>query len=118
MRLVDKPRLRPMCCAAVPFIGQTADCRWIDTGNDLGFDNDRVYLSEPAVQDAAKLLGYPTVEEHAEAVAELSRALARVEDLETELKEANQYLDSIDVLASRDFVARKKPGRPKKEPVG
>lgn len=114
MRLVDKPHLRPHRCAAVPFIGQTADCRWVDTGQSLGFDDDRVYLSEPAIVDAAKLLGHPSVEEYTAVVHERDRLFARVTELEDELTEASRMVDAIDVIESADFRARKKAGRPKK----
>ena len=88
MRLVERPHAKPMRCAANPSIGQTrGGIRWIDTGSEMdGFDN-HIYLSEPAVRDAAKLLGFPTpsefatLQEERDALAfELAMVKANLED--------------------------------------
>ena len=111
MRLVDRPTFRPMRCAAVPQLGATARCRWVDTGAEMpGFDN-HIYLSEPAVLEAAKLFGFPTPAEYESVVAERDELEARVEELEREASGLQEAFDAIDVLASRDFRARKKPGK-------
>jgi hypothetical protein len=60
-----------------------------------------------------RVLDWPMPEQHAELVEELEFLRARATQTQAELEKANAYLDSIDVLAGRDFRARKKPGRPK-----
>lgn len=94
MRLVSRPVFKPMRCAAVPYIGQTAaEERWVDTGSEMdGFDN-HIYLSETAVKAAGDLLGIPSIQDHAEvlrllALAEqeislLNKRVAELEPLET-----------------------------------
>lgn len=113
MRVVDRPYSRPHRCAALPYVGQTKrGIRWIDTGCELpGFDN-HVYLSETAVVEAARLLGWPAPGEFRRAVGERDAALAELEAVRAERDELQARFDAIDVLASADFVARKKAGRP------
>lgn len=114
MRLTDKPHHSPYRCAAVPFIGQTSEnARWVDTGAEL--DREHVYLSDHAVREAMKVLGFPAPEEHDALSHQATRLSARVIELEAKLTEQQSYIDSIDVLASAGFRARKKPGRPKRD---
>lgn len=107
-----------MHCAALPYVGQThPHAQWIDTGSELpGFDN-HVYLSSLAVEEAARLLGFVSAGEHRALRLECDELRSRVEQLEVELVEKNRHLDAIDLLESKGFTARKKPGRPKREAV-
>jgi hypothetical protein len=115
VRIVEKLAWSPHKCAVIPFLGEASGHRFIDTGIELeGFEN-RVYVSEPAVKDMGKMLGFPSLEEHEELksrVEELERELALTRD---QLEDADSRLDAIDLLESANFTARKKPGRPRKE---
>lgn len=74
MRIVARPFARPMRCAAMPQVGQTAATRWIDTGSELdGFDN-HIYLCEAAVTEAARLFGWVAPGEHRQVTGELATA--------------------------------------------
>ncbi len=86
MRVVERPVLRPMHCAVIPFIGQTAEGeRWIDTGSELLGIDPRVYVSATAVREMAALLGYPTPEEHAALQEMLERAQEYADELELDV---------------------------------
>lgn len=120
MRLVEKAAIRPNHCAALPYIGQSHPDGFVDTGTELpGFDN-RVYLSVVAVREMARLIGWAAPEELVEARARVAELEARVADLEDEIARTDAVIDAIDVMESRGFTARRKPGRPRRveEPVG
>jgi hypothetical protein len=113
VRLVDRPVLRPSHCAVFPFRAEDPD-GFVDTGSELpGFDN-RVYVSAAAVREMAKLLGFPSPEEHSRVLGELERLRGEVERLEGEVREYDRRFEAIDVLESADFRARRRVGRPRK----
>jgi hypothetical protein len=115
MRFVDKAPGRPGVCAVFPQFGGQHDRGYLQTGTVLPGWDPEIVISVQAVEEMVRQLGWPTVQDHADAVAELERALARVEHLEADLEEANRTLTAIDVIESKDFRARKKAGRPRKE---
>jgi hypothetical protein len=115
MRFVQRAVTKPMHCAVLPFIGQTHERGFIDTGSELpGFDN-HVYISVVAAEEMARMVGFIPGKERTRVQAELDQALARVTELERDLSEAERHLEAVDLLESRGFTARKKPGRPKRE---
>lgn len=114
MRFVDKAPGKPGTCAVFPQFGGQHVRGYIATGTVLPGWDPEIVISVQAVEEMVRQLGWPTVQEHADAVAELERALARVEHLEADLTEANRIVDAIDAIESADFRARKKAGRPKK----
>jgi hypothetical protein len=99
MRLVERPHAKPNRCAANPSIGQSRrDLRWIDTGSEMdGFDN-HIYLSEPSVRDAAKLLGFPSQGEYAALLEERDRLALELEKLKADLKDAVDTLKAISTV--------------------
>lgn len=117
MRWVEAATGAPHRCAAIPFVGMNHELGYIQTGAVMdGFDNE-VYISVVAVKEMATIIGYPTVEEHRNLVVEANRIARQLEATTAELAAARAELDAIDMLASAGFVARKKPGRPKREAV-
>ena len=104
-----------MHCAALPWVGQTHQVRWIDTGSELpGFDN-HVYLSEPAVIEACRVFGMPSPEEYRQAREYISELEQRVAEQTAALESADRRLRSIEILESEGFRARRRPGRPPKQ---
>lgn len=112
MRRVEQCVIRPNHCAAIPHLGSAHAKGYFDTGTDLqGFDN-RIYLSVEFCEQRAVDLGWTSPEDARalnERVAELERENTR---LAGEVDELNRDFEAIDVLASKGFQARKKPGRP------
>jgi hypothetical protein len=108
--------LAPQRCAVIPYIGPSRGCRFIDTEMHLtdGFA-DRVYVSEPAVKEMARQLGMPDKGEFRQVLEERDRLLSQLEQAREELVEFERVQQAIDVLESKDFRARRKPGRPKQE---
>jgi hypothetical protein len=107
----------PQRCAVIPYIGPaTRDARFIDTGNRHtdGFA-DHVYISEPAVREMARMLGMPDRGEFRQMRRERDQLAAELEQAREELVEFERVQQAIDVLESKDFRARRKPGRPKQE---
>lgn len=108
MRVVDRPAFKPHHCAAIPFLGQTAEGeRWVDTGSEMeGWDN-HVYVSATAVRQMMELLGYPPPRRF----EELERAKADVEDAllaaHDEIKELERQLDAIDILQSGGLLTKR-----------
>lgn len=120
MRVIpsDQVVMAPMHCAVVPTLGQTArQHRFIDTGQELLTHSvnapNHVYVSEPAVREMAKLLGWTPPEEVDGLMDELAVAKADRDRLEGEIGALRARFAAIDVLESEGFTARKKPGRPK-----
>lgn len=114
MRLVERAVTRPMHCAVFPTLGAAHGKGYIDPGTELpGFDN-HVYVSVEAVEQMAEFIGFPSREAHAAALARADDLERKVADLEADLREADKFAEAVDVLESRDFRARRKPGRPKK----
>jgi hypothetical protein len=116
MRWVAHAASSPHRCAAIPFIGNSSAKRgYIDTGQRINGWDPHIYISVEAVEEMARMIGWQPAhvqKGHAAKVAELEDRLARSEATKTDLERAFM---AIDVLASRDFVARKKPGRPPNE---
>lgn len=118
MRLVDRPRCRPMRCAAIPYIGQAyGEKVWFDTGSELDGRDNHVYLSGTAVKQMAGMLGWVPPGEVKALLREIEALKALLVDAQAETTDLRKRFDAIDVLASQGFRERKKPGRPVKEPA-
>jgi hypothetical protein len=119
MRIVALPYARPMRCAAIPYIGQSAKGEiWFDTGSELMGPDDHVYLSGTAVKECARMLGWVPQSDVRALRAELEAVQHDLAVAVAERDELQRHFDAIDMLASKGFVERKKPGRPPKEMVG
>lgn len=112
---VDRPVFEPHRCAV---LGKGDDQNgWIDCGNLASSRPDpRMYVSHGGVLTAARIFGYdiPALVARAEQASELEDELAR-----ERVKVANleDRFNAIDVLASADFRARKRPGAKPKQKV-
>lgn len=121
MRVIpsNEVRMTPMHCAVVPTIGQMSGHRFIDTRQDMHCASvntpNRIYVSEPAVREMAKLMGWTPPEDVRVLTAERDRLAAELELSRAATADLEQRFGAIDVLASAGFVARKKPGRPPSE---
>lgn len=116
MRLVDRPAGRPFCCAALPQMGQTSNTRWIDTGTELIAVDPRIYLSEAAVREMVRVLGWASPEEYTALEYRANELSARASELEAKLTEADRFAESVKwTLGKFGEEVRNKPGRPKKE---
>jgi hypothetical protein len=116
VQIVEKCRWAPQTCV-ITSRGDEAIGPFVDTGVNFQTLEGRIYVSKAGFDKLAPLFGAPT---HSEAEA-LRAEVARLEDLVAQLDNENlelsRFADSIDFIESRDFRARKKTGRPKKEPV-
>jgi hypothetical protein len=63
----------------------------------------------------AVLVGLPSREELESVVSERDRLVRELEECRAALDSAERLVEAVDVLESRDFRARKKPGRPRKD---
>lgn len=116
MRFVERADARPNQCFVYPHLGASHAEGYLDPGNDLTCIDPHPYLSIVAVREACKVLGWPTQQDHANAIAELERALARVTELEVALDEADRFAESVKwTLGKFGEEVRNKPGRPKKK---
>lgn len=109
--------MSPQRCSVIPYIGPSSGHRFIDTGQDID-QFHRLYISEPAAREMAEMVGMVPRGELKQAQAEITRLLAEREQLKAEVRELERVTQAIDVLESKDFRARKKPGRPKTEVAG
>lgn len=86
----------------------------MDTGNEIGGIDPHAYISVVAVREMARLIGFVSGEEHAQVLERAAELAERVLGLEEEIAQADAALEAIDVMESRGFTARRKPGRPRK----
>lgn len=91
---------------------------FVDTGTVLHGWDPQVYVSYQGFKHLCKAFDSPTREEATVLREEVTVLRAEVDRLTAELGEERRVTDAIDVLESKDFRARRKPGRPKtKEPA-
>lgn len=113
--------MRPHHCAAIPFRGQTAEGeRWIDCQVETAGPEERVYLSETAVREAARLFKHPDIAEHVGALEELEHAYSTIQELNARIAELETFTSAFEIVAKRTTTASTKAptSRAKsKEPV-
>lgn len=110
MRLVERPAIYPMRCAVLPQLGNTrSDLRWIDTGAEMTSAprDQRVYLSEPAVREAAKLLGFTTPATVHTLREERDNARLALAKAEAENETLREQLAAVRVLETAGFTVTK-----------
>ena len=115
MRFVERADIRPHRCAVVPTIAGDHPDGYFDTGSEMpGFDN-HIYVSVVAVREMARKLNWVSPETYQEALDQIDALERELAQANAELRETQHFMDAIDVIESRDFRARRKPGRPKKQ---
>ena len=120
MNRVASCKMSPHACAVFPTLGANHARGYWDTGVDVqgpGIHIHRMYISVEAVDHLARQQGWVAQDDHATLLAELERAREESFRLAEELDRAEAVIDSIDVIESAEFKARRKSGRIKKEPV-
>lgn len=105
--IVQKATSHPGACAVSGF----SDGPFLDTGARCHNLNPHIYLNVDVLKQMARAVGMVPNSDLAAARDELAQLEARLAQCESELATANHQLDAIDVIESRDFRARKKPGR-------
>lgn len=113
MRWVEVAAGKPHRCAAIPFVGPNDPEGYIHTGSVMdGWDNE-VYISVKAVRGFLETLEWPKPEDYTRLAAYAKELEAQLTETVRERDELQQRFEAIDVLASADFRARNKPGRPR-----
>lgn len=113
-QIVERATLVPGQCM---FSG-TGDGPMLDFLRDFGFDNvGRIYISLQYATEIGRKAGL--VDPSPERDEEISRLQAELDQAHEEIAALETVVDSIDILESHDFRARRKTGRPTKikEPV-
>lgn len=114
MRIVAKAQMRPQHCAVFPQLGSAQRDGYFDTGTDLpgpGVWVHRVYVSVVAVREMARKLDWISDEEAGQLRAEIGQLQAALAEATERADAAEAVVDAIDVIESREFKARKRPGR-------
>lgn len=113
MRRVDRPEQAPHTCAFT-LKGQDPEGFFTELTVLRGLD-PVVYAAASWVRQAARQLGMVHHDEHQMVVGELEQANHRIAQLEDEVAHLNRDFEAIDILESKGFRSRRKPGRPKVE---
>lgn len=114
MRIVERAELAPAQCAFT----KSMNGPFVDLLRDFDFDHQgRVYIRVEFVKDLGRLVGMVDVAELDAVLGQVERLEGQVAELEGELEESRRFRDALDVIESEGFRARRKPGRPRKEPV-
>lgn len=115
MRFVERAVVSPARCAVLPHLPEGGNHArgFIDTGSEMlpSAREQHVYVSVVAVEEMAKLLKWHSPESVDAIERELEGYKHKVAALEDEVAELNRDFDAIEVLQSRGYTARKKPGR-------
>ena len=112
MRRVARPEHGPHVCSFL-LKGEDPEGFFL-TGTEIRWHSDPVaYCSVSFARMMARELGYVHPDEHLMVVGEVEQANHRIAQLEDEVAGLNRDLEAIDLLESRGYRARKKPGRPK-----
>lgn len=112
MRWIEQPPFGAPGCAVIPH-RETDPKGFIDTDRNLLGVDPHIFVSAAAVVEMARLIDFPSPEEHSRVLAELEGARVRVRQLEDEVQELNRLHDGYDAFCKAGFVPRKAPGRPK-----
>jgi hypothetical protein len=118
MHFVQHCAVRPHHCAVLPFVGNATSTKgFIDTGSELdGFDN-HVYVSLEAVEEMARMIGWSSPSSVHDAERRAAQAEMRARLLDTEVQELRAFKKAYSTLTSQGADVKRRPGRPKKEPV-
>lgn len=110
---VDTATLAPAMC----MFTKSATGPFIDLGRDFDFDHvGRVYIREEYARELGRFVGLVDPDALGDGEREELEGLrGKVAQLEEEIAELDGALGAIDVLESRDFRARKRPGRRPKQ---
>lgn len=120
MRVVPSSHvtLPPQRCAVVPTIGPVSQHRFIDTGQDLYANSvntpQRIYISEPAVGEMARMLGWTAPAEAHATASRVEALVAELEQARAERDALERQLAAVQVLKNGGFQQTRPPGRPKK----
>lgn len=109
-RRVPRADLIPQSCAVLPQLGAAHRDGYIDVGTELVGWDPHCYISVHAARLLGEFVGLEDPEPLRDRIAALE---AQVERLEAELEDERRVNSAIEVLESKEFRARKKPGRPK-----
>lgn len=114
MIVVDRLLAKPHHCAVFPHMTEHSNSgqSFFDFGQLAGND-PRVYISHAAAEEMARHMDWASPAEAEEQAGRIHELELRIGELEDENNQANGYLDAIDLLESKGFRERKKPGRPK-----
>lgn len=105
---VEAATLRPAQC----MFTRSANGPFIDLGRDFDLDHDgRMYIKTSYARELGLFVGLQDPADMDALRFELDAANAEILRLEEELEQADGVINAIDVIESRDFRARKRPGR-------
>lgn len=91
--------MRPFHCAAIPFRGQTAEGeRWVDCQVETAGPEERVYLSETAVREAARALGHPSIAEHVQRLEEMDTLIVSLQVALERIGELEMLLGALEIV--------------------
>lgn len=113
MRWVDQAITRPFRCAVVPYVGNGSGHSFIDTGQDL--DLEHVYISDVAAEAIAQMAGWVPGYQFQQAEAQIAELNERIDALEAELAEADDFKNHMDGLMKHGYVPKRAAGRPPKK---
>jgi hypothetical protein len=118
MRFTEEPLAQPHHCCVIPGRDATKEPRgFIDTGNSLPGIDPHIYISWAGAELIAEKIGCVSGEQFGETLQEIAALRARVEELEAELKEAEQFSDAVAGMTKRGYAVRKATGRKPKQKV-
>lgn len=116
MRVVPKLEFYPSHCVVFPQISHDPD-GFVDTGNTLPYVEPRVGISLTACRALGEKAGMVSGDVHQKALDEVERLSDELALAHAELAETQAFQDAIDVIESKEFRARRKPGPKRPKPA-
>ena len=117
VKWVPKAAEWPGECVLFPHLGGAHRDGYVHTNTTRNILGRLVheYVSVVGLKEACAAMGWPSVEEHSAALDRIVVLERELEETKAALAESDRLIEAIDVIESRDFRARKKPGRPRKD---
>lgn len=107
-RVVDTAESFPSYC----IVTQRGEGPFLDTGANVTDIDPHVYLDVQVLKDMSRCVGMVEQTEVDSALERVAELEARVQELEDENNDLDNTIQTIDLLESKGFTARKKTGRP------
>lgn len=113
MDRIERPMWEPHHCC---FTLKHEDPEGFYPGQFINGRDPRAVIAVSYVRTLAKDLGYVHPDEHQKALDQNAELLDQIDAMQSEMTELQRKVEAIDLLQSAGYVARKKPGRPTKQP--
>jgi hypothetical protein len=110
---IERPMWEPHHCC---FTLKHEDPEGFYPGQFINGRDPRAVIAVSHVRTLARDLGYVHPDEHQAVLEQKAELEDQINAMQSEMDHMHRQVEAIDLLQSAGYVARKKPGRPPKQP--